>query len=268
MVTYQEHSRFYSRNSKGKYPLDVGEIRSAFALSESLSQRVRQFRSERLAMIVADEPPVRMIESAKFVVHILPVAALDVSTSIDLKDAYARLPLMKPIPNRTFDSRYNLDGIVTYAASSEGPSESYVQLFRSGAIEAVEAHILEESAGRRVIRHVQIEKGLIEGVKDYVALLLQLGAEPPFFALISFLGVKGYSMIPPDGFDMRWRRPIDRDTLVLPYILLIHEGVPDVADVATALRPAFDALWQAADWPRCQNYTDRGEWRGEYASYV
>ena len=75
MVTYQEHSRFYSRNSKGKYPLDVGEIRSAFALSEELPQRIRQFRNERLAPIVADETPVPLIPGPKFVLNILPVTA-------------------------------------------------------------------------------------------------------------------------------------------------------------------------------------------------
>lgn len=45
MVTFKNHSRFYSRSSNGKYALDVKEIRSAFALSESLPERVRRFRT-------------------------------------------------------------------------------------------------------------------------------------------------------------------------------------------------------------------------------
>jgi predicted HTH transcriptional regulator len=73
MVTFQEHSRFYSRNSKGKYPLDVGEIRVAFALSESLPERIRSFRTERLARIIADETPMPLRRVPILVLHIIPV---------------------------------------------------------------------------------------------------------------------------------------------------------------------------------------------------
>ena len=51
MVTFRGATRFYSRNSTGKYPLDVYEIRSAFALSESLHERLSKFRDGRLASI-------------------------------------------------------------------------------------------------------------------------------------------------------------------------------------------------------------------------
>lgn len=40
MITFQRWSRFYSRTSNGKYPLDVSEIRSAFSLSESVGEKI------------------------------------------------------------------------------------------------------------------------------------------------------------------------------------------------------------------------------------
>jgi len=49
MVTYKNHSRFYSRNSAGKYPLDVTEIRSAFIASESLTENTKP---KHLRMII------------------------------------------------------------------------------------------------------------------------------------------------------------------------------------------------------------------------
>ena len=55
MVTYRGHSRFYCRNSSGKYPLDVSELRSAFLLSDAWADRVRRFRDERIARIVSGE---------------------------------------------------------------------------------------------------------------------------------------------------------------------------------------------------------------------
>ena len=39
MVTYQQHSRFYSRHAAGKYPLDVFELRQAFLGSGALGER-------------------------------------------------------------------------------------------------------------------------------------------------------------------------------------------------------------------------------------
>ncbi len=41
MVTFKGSSKFYSRNSAGKYQLDVSEIRSAFLLSETIAERIR-----------------------------------------------------------------------------------------------------------------------------------------------------------------------------------------------------------------------------------
>jgi len=84
MVTFKNHSRFYSRNSAGKYPLDVTEIRSAFIVSESLPERIRQFRTERIAKIIADETPVPLQSNPKIVLHVLPLASLTSGTHIDL----------------------------------------------------------------------------------------------------------------------------------------------------------------------------------------
>ena len=58
MVKVGGSSKFFSRNSAGKYQLDVDEIRAAFALSETTSEQIRNFRRERLAAIVAGETPV------------------------------------------------------------------------------------------------------------------------------------------------------------------------------------------------------------------
>jgi predicted HTH transcriptional regulator len=53
MVIYGGSSRFYSRDSRGKYGLDVRQIGAAFALSATTADRIRNFRLERLGMIVS-----------------------------------------------------------------------------------------------------------------------------------------------------------------------------------------------------------------------
>ena len=54
------NSRFYGRNSAGKYPLDVGELRTAFVLGEFVADRMRAFRTDRLIRIGLDATPVRL----------------------------------------------------------------------------------------------------------------------------------------------------------------------------------------------------------------
>ena len=66
MVTYQQSSRFYSRNSNGKYMLDVFELRNSFLGSGSLSERAREFRAQRLGRVLAGDTPVPLA-SAKVV---------------------------------------------------------------------------------------------------------------------------------------------------------------------------------------------------------
>jgi len=84
MVTYKGHDRFYTRDARGKHPLDVHEIRAAFALSESLPERIRRFRADRIPQIVAGETPLPVPRSPKIVLHLLPIAALDPSTRLDV----------------------------------------------------------------------------------------------------------------------------------------------------------------------------------------
>ena len=47
-VVFQGHDKFYGRNSAGKYPLDLNELRAAFTLSSSAIERIRAFRSDRI----------------------------------------------------------------------------------------------------------------------------------------------------------------------------------------------------------------------------
>jgi schlafen family protein len=86
MVTYKDWSRFYARNSNGKYLLDVGEIRAAFLRSETTADRIRRFRTDRLTRIIAGEFPTRapLADAPKLILHIAPLGAFDAGISVDV----------------------------------------------------------------------------------------------------------------------------------------------------------------------------------------
>jgi hypothetical protein len=104
-------SRFYSRHGSGKYSLDVTQIRSAFALSDSLPEKIRRFRDERIGRIVADELPVPLTPHPKTVLHLLPFSALDPTNRIDVSPLELRSSEFHPLAPYQLQSwgpRYNL----------------------------------------------------------------------------------------------------------------------------------------------------------------
>ena len=73
MVTYKNLSRFYARTSAGKYQLDVQEIRAGFIAAETAFERLRRFRVERVARVLALEAPAPIAAGPKLILHALPV---------------------------------------------------------------------------------------------------------------------------------------------------------------------------------------------------
>lgn len=250
-------SRFYSRNNAGKYPLDVTEIRSAFALSELLPEKVRRFRDERISRIVADETPVILDGQSRTILHILPVISLDPTFQIDLSNARNAMRLF-PIGASGMNSHYNFDGFLTFNSRPNVPSGSYVQVFRNGAVEAVECYLLSErsQSGIGLIPSVDLERQIIDALKNYLDQEKEWGIEPPYFVMLSLVGVKNYQIrITAAWFD--GLHPIERNVLMLPDVLVDGRE----SDIAIIMRPVFDALWQSSGLSRSMNYDQEGNWK-------
>ena len=254
MVTFKNHSRFYSRSSNEKYSLDVTEIRSAFALSESLAEKVRRFRDDRIAKIVANETPMPNEQSPKIVLHLLSIASLNVGSQLNVSKIYEKRQHMLPIGGNNWTShRINFDGVVTFCHSSTPPvCYAYVQAFNSGAVEAVDTYLLNERDGKKLIPSPHFEKDIISALDNYLKLQETLALNPPIFVMITLLDVKDYTLSVPHSTT----RPIDRNVLLLPDVVVEEYG----QDPAAVLRPAFDAVWQASGFLRSGNYDETGKW--------
>jgi hypothetical protein len=193
MVTFAGGSRFYSRTSTGKYPLDVGEIRTAFAASTSIGERLRSFRLERLSRISSEETPVSLGNSAKIMLHLVPLSALE-STALDVAKSAAKLQIeLQPMGDISgWNNRYNFDGVLVYATRQK----SYVQIFRGDAIEAVDGEILEPAFDeyKSMIPSSAFERYIILAAQRYLAAQKRLQLALPIFVMITLMGVKNFSM--------------------------------------------------------------------------
>lgn len=259
MVTIKNWSRFFSRTNAGKFQMDVTEIRSAFVLSEELPERVRRFRDDRLARIVADETPVPLRKGAKLALHLLPLASFTGSFKFDLSLIREGQLGFAPLSASGWNNRFNVDGLVTFAGASRGDSTSraYCQVFRSGCIESVWADLVRKQGDYAYMPSVAYEKHLIEAVQGYLGAMKKLEVQCPIVVVVSIVDAVGVGMDP--EIVTRWDEgaPIDRDMLLLPDVLV--EGYEP--DVSRLLRPIFDAVWNATGFERSPNYDHDGNWR-------
>src|SRR5215208_225751 len=266
VVTYKNHWKFYARTSNGKYQMDVDEVRRAFVLSESVADRIRAFRAERLSRVVSGETPVPIKGTGRVVLHVVPISAFDSPTSVVDLDI-GRPPLSERVllpisiakeedldevlfsnPN-AFPPRYNFDGVFCdsrLGLPGEDPAEGYAQLFRTGVIEAVDNHAFFEAEGASLIEADNLDKGLIKAVDIYFRLLRDLSVESPVFLLLSLVGVSGYRMrqsgMPRHYYSVL--RQVDRDALLVPEVL-VPSLEQDLHALQRHMRPLLDAVWNS-----------------------
>jgi hypothetical protein len=251
------HDKFYARSSNGKYPLDVGELRIAFNLSETVTDRVKNFRLDRISKILANETPVPLYDNPKIVLHLIPIISFNPAQSYDMSKITSHPQSMLPIACRGWSDRYNLDGFLTYFRGKEDKSHSYVQLFRNGIIEAVEGLLLEPYEGQLIIPSESYEQELIRSLTNYLSVLNTLNVEPPLFIFLTLLGVKGYSMgVDKSKYRVREVHTIDRDILSLPEVIIDNYD----ENAEKILKPCFDSIWNACGFAGDLYYNESGEW--------
>jgi len=256
-VSFKSHDKFYTRSTNGKYSMDVAELRIAFNLSETITERIRRFREDRISKIFANETPIPFYETAKIVLHLIPIISFNPAQGYELSKISSHPEKIEPIRHSGYHHRYNLDGFLIYSGGREGKSRSYVQIFKIGIIEAVEGSLLDphHKDGKLSIPSIAYESELIKSLPIYLSALQTLNVELPIFIFLTLVGVRGYLMgVGQRGFAKDYT--IDRDILLLPEVVIEnYDIVPE--DV---LKPCFDAIWNACGFSGSRNYNNAGKW--------
>lgn len=263
MVTFKGGSRFFTRNNAGKHQMDVGEIRSAFLLSESLPEKIRQFRLDRLGKIAANEGPVALADKPKIVLHIVPFSAFSLDSSLDAKAIYDKRLNLNLLYGGSDSIRYNVDGVVNIGIRQqevEHGTSGYCQVFRSGNVESVDTVIISDGDERKLIASLLFEQAVVSSVQEFMNVFASLNVSPPFVVAVALLGVRGFQMASPQNRMKFSNTPIDRDDLILPEILIMEHG----SDAGLAMRPIMDAAWNASGWEGSPNYDENGDWKVAY----
>jgi hypothetical protein len=262
MVTLQQLSRFYARNSQGKYILDVNELRQAFLGAATAAQQARAFVRERIASVSGGEIDLTLESSRAMVVHVVPLVAFEGAPPVNLHALTDRLDLIAPLYSHGFGHRFNLDGLCSYDYSgNESQVYTYMQVFRSGAIEGATTGIFGDPLPDRnalpALPSQTAAETIVAFLRRSLKMLDVLQVDGPVIFSVALLGVKGVILGLSYHSLRTTLRPFARDLVVLPDALIEDRSMAATA----AARPVLDALWQAAGLPRSSVYEADGTWR-------
>lgn len=250
----RETRKFYVRHSAGRHELDVGEIRTAFAMSETLVQRIEDFRAQRIGRILSGRTPVPLGRRGCIVVHIAPAGAFRTMAAIDIETMESKGKFLHPLgATRAYDWHPNLDGLVTMAREFGGQVQAYAQTFRTGAVEGV--HVLPIRENEMYVPSVSYERDVMRFVESYLKCTQDFEIEPPYYVFLSFVGATGCGFHVNPMLAERDVR-LQEEVVCVPEVLVRdREGEP-----AEVLRPVFDMVWNTFGYLRSMNYDRDGKW--------
>ncbi len=255
-VTFAGHDKFYARNSQGKYPMDVNELRAAFLASSTAATAITAFRQERINRIMNNNNLISVTTTgALLVMHLLPLEAFTTSMEYNVQPLLQPPLSLLPITYRGAMPRINYHGIMQYSVDPQ-PCQSYVQAFRTGGIEVFDATILTSPRSTEHLMPAAYETQLHTYVPQCLKALYQTGAGDPFILLLSLLNVKGKTI----AINIAGTNPdtITEEHLLLPDVLITDNTL---TSIDRALKSTFDLVWNACGLRQSPFFDQSGQWR-------
>lgn len=249
---------FYVRDGLRNRQLDVPEVRAQFLRSENQAQRLRDFRSERLAKMVTGETPVQLGAGPKLAVHAISTQAAAGQALVDPL-AYARhqrnLPVIGTLPASPVN--LNLDGAFAPIVARGAPP-GYTQQFRHGYFEAVWELAPFQVTEKPVLPGVMYEQYVIKFLDTVRTEFTAANVSAEMVVFLSLLGADRTVLSGPGDFPGSASfRAFDRRDILLPEVL-----IPVDSSVGRSMRLTYDLMYQAAGFEGSPNYNAAGEWQG------
>ncbi|MFI4996534.1 MAG: helix-turn-helix domain-containing protein [Hyphomicrobiales bacterium] len=253
-VVFLKDMNFYVRNAAGKNAMNIDELRQAFNLSETVAERIRQFRRERVGAICEDDASLPLAGGAKLVLHLVPLSAFVDPEELRFDDGAT--PRLRPMHASGWDGSHTLEGFITY--SGPDPVDAYTLVYRSGIVEVVGIAGGTDEKGNRFVPLGWVEQEVMEVWKSCWRFLSEAGVKAPIYIFLSMVSVRGCRPYVAPGRSII-PRPPRRDVLLVPEIAVDVERVEMAAHVL--LQPLFDRLSNAFGLPRSFNYSADGSYK-------
>lgn len=264
-ISVDESSKFYGRNSSGAYLMDTDQIKSSILFSESVVQKIKDFREERIKQIEYQfssrglmEDPARIQKGSFVVIHTIPINAIK-NAQCNWKLASERgneLPLFH-ISSLIRNEKYNLNGYVRLNNISGGENESYTQLYRNGITETFDGQLLKS------IPKIGIMENVINGPMFFMDVLRHLNSifklykkmsiQCPVYVFLTMLNIEGFRLDPNGN---QFVHGISNEVKVkdIFYPEMIVSDYPkedDEEDFRKITKELMDQVWNTWGYPEC-----------------
>lgn len=252
-------SRFYGRQSNGVYEMNTDHIRNAFFKSASIADKIRDFTNQRLRSVSKGQLPTPVTYGAgNVIIHVTPFSSFSSNNPIDLNQAFIHSGSFT-LPNFTsYSTRFNYDGFLIYTGGDN--SYGYVQIFRNGAIEALENGFVHEREGKRIIFPNEVEKTVFRGCRKLIRAMEMLSVNYPIQVSVTLTGTaNGIFRTAELYYSDRRQDCILEDTLTLPDIFIRSQPHND-DELFETLKPAIDVFWNSAGFAHSPNFGQNGTW--------
>jgi hypothetical protein len=133
--------------------------------------RMRGFHRERVEAIQKNQSHVRLKDSARLVVHLIPEESIRAAKFISAADLKRAAQSVRPLGDRNggySDSRFNADGFLLY--NGRDAVRYYSQLYRNGMYEGVMAEVVFQHQNQAsIVRDNWCEEALHGAMRNYLS---------------------------------------------------------------------------------------------------
>lgn len=230
-VAYKGSSRFFARNSRGKFEMDTGELRLAFAATDDMPRKLRDLHSRAVAATGGQDMPFRLSADPAVVLTVAPLSILRDARDLPVTRETAVLP-----PRISgYDFVVGLDGVIVHS-----PVDEATNAVRSWSINHRRGYVdFAWSIGRRTDDDSRIWRKYFDEevpamARSAVARLRSYGMDGPWVAMATVKGAAGHRMILGESYPTQrvWQDPA-----------WLGEIIDDTLD-ERSLQPFVDRFWR------------------------
>lgn len=265
-VEYKGHNKFFTRNNKGKYQMDVNELRVAFNSGLDMEKRIEDYKMNRYYEIIANKYGKLIDDLPVFVIHYIPISAINGTFTNNLSLSQIK-DEMNNCSSKALGYGYSknitIDGVtIEY---KDNRSSSLAKYKTNGIIEkATTSFFLKQYEFKNVtpsitidyINGYQIVNKLLDDIEEVKKYYSKVGISTPVIICCSILNAANYTIPTRDWYDIF--NKIDRDILCLNNIYVDDFTKPN----EEILKPIFDSIWNACGYERCIAYDNNGNYIG------
>ena len=205
--------RFLVRGDGGNSEYDIHGLRHAFLASDRVTRAWEAFRDDRIARFYSDRLPVAVKAGPAALIHLFPSSAVGAPNAVDVYAAATAAELVSA-EDAGRRSLLNVDGVVRRGDEVDGASIRYVQVFRSGALEAFLA--LDPGVGTPGLALPWVQQTAAALLPRWLPGLAQLGVAGPFQFAVTLVASRGLRPLRGFGQHAPWGEAAREDTLLLP----------------------------------------------------